>query len=46
MDETINPLIPPIYDVLWVAAPILVLALTVIALVSVGRTAHRSRTDS
>ena len=45
MDETINPLIPPIYDVLWVVAPILTLALTVVALVRIGRTAHRSPTE-
>ena len=45
MDETTNPLIPPVYEVLWVAGPVLVLALTVIALVSISRTAHRSLTE-
>ena len=45
MDASTNPLIPPVYDVLWVAAPVLVLALTVVALVSISRTAHRSITE-
>jgi len=49
MDDTNNPLIPPIYDVFWVASsvvvPILVLGLAIIALVSISRTAHRSLTE-
>lgn len=45
MDDTKNPLIPPIYDVIWVVGPILALVLVVIALVSISRTAHRSLTE-
>ena len=49
MDDTTNPLVPPIYDVLSVGltivVPILVLGLAVVALVSVSRTAHRSLTE-
>ncbi|WP_411698512.1 PLDc N-terminal domain-containing protein [Conyzicola sp.] len=45
MDDTKNPLIPPVYDVLWVVTPVLALALTVVALVSISRTAHRSITE-
>ena len=45
MDVTKNPLIPPIYDVIWVVTPILMLALLVVALVSFSRTAHRSMTE-
>jgi hypothetical protein len=45
MDVTKDPLIPPIYDVLWVVTPVLMLALTVVALVSISRTAHRSLTE-
>ena len=49
MDDTKNPLIPPIYDVFWVASsvvvPIVVLGLAIIALVSISRTAHRSLTE-
>ena len=43
--ETTNPLIPEIYNVIWVATPILFLALIVVALVSFSRTAHRSMTE-
>ena len=43
--ETKNPLIPEIYDLVWVATPILFLALTIVALVSFSRTAHRSMTE-
>ena len=43
--ETTNPLIPEIYDVVWVVAPVLALALLVVALVSFSRTAHRSMTE-
>jgi hypothetical protein len=45
MEDTTNPLIPGVYDVVWVVTPVLVLALMVIALVSISRTAHRSRTE-
>ena len=43
--ETTNPLIPDIYNVIWVATPILFIALMVVALVSFSRTAHRSMTE-
>jgi len=43
--ETTNPLVPEIYDVVWVVAPVLALALLVVALVSFSRTAHRSMTE-
>ena len=49
MDDTKNPLIPPIYDVLSVGmtivVPILVLGLAIVALVSISRTVHRSLTE-
>ena len=45
MDDTKNPLIPPIYEWLWVVGPVVTLALLVIALVSISRTAHRSLTE-
>jgi len=45
MDDTMNPLIPPVYEVIWIVAPVLALALTVVALVSISRTAHRSLTE-
>jgi hypothetical protein len=45
MDDTKNPLIPGYYDVIWVVAPVLALTLLVVALVSISRTAHRSRTE-
>ena len=45
MDDTTNPLIPPVYDVIWVVTPLLALALAVVALVSISRTAHRSLTE-
>jgi protein-S-isoprenylcysteine O-methyltransferase Ste14 len=45
MDDTTNPLIPGYYDAIWVVAPVLALALLIVALVSISRTAHRSRTE-
>ena len=45
MDDTKNPLIPPVFEVLSVAGPILALALVVLALISISRTAHRSLTE-
>ena len=45
MDDTNNPLIPPVYELLWVVGPVVALALLVIALVSISRTAHRSLTE-
>jgi hypothetical protein len=45
MDDTKNPLVPPVFEVLWVLAPILTIALVVIALISISRTAHRSLTE-
>jgi len=45
MDVTKDPLIPPVYDVIWVAGPIIAIALAVIALISISRTAHRSLTE-
>jgi len=45
MDDTNNPLIPPVYELLWVVGPVVALALLVVALVSISRTAHRSLTE-
>ena len=45
MDDATNPLIPPVYEAFWIFAPVLALALAVVALVSIGRTAHRSLTE-
>lgn len=49
MDDTMNPLIPPVFEVLSVGmtivVPILVLGLAIVALVSISRTAHRSLTE-
>ena len=43
--QTTNPLIPDVYNLIWVATPVLFLALTVVALVSFSRTSHRSMTE-
>jgi drug/metabolite transporter (DMT)-like permease len=43
--ETNDPLIPAYVELAWVVLPVLVVALAVIALVSISRTAHRSRTE-
>ena len=45
MATTTNPLIPDLYGIIWVVAPILVLALMIVALVSLSRTARRSKTE-
>ena len=45
MDDATNPLIPPVYEAIWIVAPVLALALAVVALVSIARTAHRSLTE-
>ena len=45
MDVTTNPLIPPVYELIWVVVPVVAVALLVIALVSISRTAHRSLTE-
>jgi hypothetical protein len=45
MPETTNPLLPDSYALVWAVAPVLVVALAVVALVSISRTAHRSRTE-
>lgn len=45
METTTNPLIPVVYDVFWVAVPVALVALVIVALVSFSRTAHRSMTE-
>jgi len=45
MDDTTNPLLPPGYELLALVSPIVVIALLIIALVSISRTAHRSLTE-
>jgi hypothetical protein len=44
-ETTTNPLIPPFYDLIWAVFPVLSIALAIVALVSISRTAHRSRTE-
>jgi hypothetical protein len=44
-ETTTNPLIPAYYDLVWVVAPALSIALAIVALVSISRTAQRSRTE-
>jgi hypothetical protein len=49
MDDTKNPLVPPVFEVLSVGltvlVPVLVLCLAIAALISISRTAHRSLTE-
>jgi Phospholipase_D-nuclease N-terminal len=41
MDESVNPLFPVGYDIAWSTIVVLVVALAVVALVSLARTASR-----
>jgi hypothetical protein len=45
MDDTTNPLVPPMYEALWVLGPVLAVVLAIMALISISRTAHRSLTE-
>ena len=41
MGDSINPLLPAGYDIAWTAISILLIALVIVALVSIARTAKR-----
>jgi hypothetical protein len=41
MDDSANPLVPAGYDIAWAAVSVLMVALLVVALVSIARAANR-----